>query len=201
MDKSTENQVQTQQPADQPAENQAGVTQTQQPASDQGNAGERFFTQEELNNIVAKEAKKAQEKILKQLGIEDFKSAKEGLEKFREWQESQKTEAQRQAERLQKLEADFQAVTSENETLKAQLTALKLGVSPESAADVVVLAKTLVSDEVDMEQAIQKVLDKYPHFRSQPEPKKDDKPYFSKGQHSNDGPADDFAKILLGGNQ
>lgn len=180
-----------QQTADQQADNQAGEQQTAEKQAE-----ERLFRQEDVNNIVAREAKKAQEKLLKELGIEDFNNAKEGLQKFKEWQESQKTEAEKQAERLQKLETDFQAVTSENETLKAQLSALKAGVNPESVGDVVVLAKTLVSDEVDMEQAIKLVIEKYPHFAQ--EPQEEQKPTFTTGQHTKESDLDAFAKTLLG---
>ena len=42
----------------------------------------RTFSQEEVNGLVAKESKKAQEKIFKSLGFEDIKSAKEGFEKL-----------------------------------------------------------------------------------------------------------------------
>ncbi|EGL82098.1 hypothetical protein CathTA2_2461 [Caldalkalibacillus thermarum TA2.A1] len=173
-------------------QNPEGGQRDQQPTDEQGTEQgsnqqqqqQNTFTQEDVNNIVAKEAKKAQEKLLKQLGIEDFNSAKEGLQKFKEWQESQKTEAEKQAERLQKLETDYQTVTSENETLKAQLSAMKAGVNPDSVEDVVTLAKNLVSDEVDMDQAIQKVLEKYPHFKAQQEPQQEQKPTFTTGQHT-----------------
>lgn len=133
------------------------------------NGGEtlKTFTQDDVNNLVAKEAKKAQEKLFKELGIEDFNSAKEGLEKFREWQEDQKTEAQKQAEQLQQLEQNFSSTKEENEVLKAQLSALKHKAKAESVQDVVTLAKTMVSDDVDMETAIKNVLEKYPHFKEQ----------------------------------
>ena len=147
----------------------------------------KTFTQEDVNGLVAKESKKAQEKLLKQLGIEDFKTAKDGLEKFREWQESQKTEAEKQQERLQKLEQDHSSTLSENESLKAQLSALKVGVKAESVEDVVVLAKNLVSDDVDMDEAINQVVEKYPHFKVEQQRKEgegDQKPSFSTGQHS-----------------
>lgn len=55
----------------------------------------KTFTQEEVNGLAAKEAKKAQEKIFKSLGFEDVKSAKDGLEQLKEWQDSQKTEAEK----------------------------------------------------------------------------------------------------------
>ena len=45
----------------------------------------KTFTQEEVTGLVAKEAKKAQEKIFKDLGFENFNSAKEGLQQLKEW--------------------------------------------------------------------------------------------------------------------
>ncbi|EIJ79118.1 hypothetical protein PB1_16214 [Bacillus methanolicus PB1] len=160
--------------------------QGQQPQNQQNQQDPpKTFTQDDVNNIVAKEAKKAQEKLLKQLGIEDFNSAKEGLQKFKEWQESQKTEAQKQAERLQELETNFNTVNEENASLKAQISAMKSGVHADYVQDVVILAKTLVNEETDIEAAIQKVVEKYPHFKqAQQEPQQQDpKPQFTTGQH------------------
>ena len=150
------------------------------------------FTQEDVNSIAAKEAKKAQEKLLKQLGIDDFDSAKDGLAKFKEWQESQKTEAEKQAERLKELETNFTSTSDENTSLKAQISAMKAGVSAESVEDVVTLAKTMVSDELDMDAAISKVVEKYPHFKAQQEEQKeeDKKPSFSTGQHQKQQPSE-----------
>lgn len=144
---------------------------------------DKMFTQEDLNGIVAKEAKKAQEKLLKQLGVEDFNSAKEGLTKLKEFQDAQKTEAEKQAEQLKQLEESYNNTSSENESLKAQLSALKAGVQSESIDDVVVLAKTLVSDDVDMDAAIAQVIQKYPHFAQQQVEEEPKKPSFTQGKH------------------
>ncbi len=146
----------------------------------------KTFTQDELNNIAAKEAKKAQEKLLKQLGVDDFANAKDGMAKFKEWQESQKTEAQKQAERLKELETNFSSTSEENGMLKAQISAMKVGVLAESIEDVVTLAKTMVSEDLDMDAAIAKVVEKYPHFaqmKQEEEPGEVKKPSFSTGQH------------------
>lgn len=146
---------------------------------------EKGFTQEDVNNIAAKESRKAQEKLFKELGIEDFEDAKEGMKKFREWQESQKTEAEKRDEKLESLEKEHLDTKSENEFLKAQITATKQGVIPDAIEDVVTLAQNLVSEEKDMENAIQEVIEKYPHFADvQEEEGKDDKPFFSSGEHS-----------------
>ncbi|UYG93193.1 hypothetical protein [Cytobacillus firmus] len=145
----------------------------------------KTFTQEELNGIAAKEAKKAQEKLLKQLGIEDFENAKEGMKKFQEWQEGQKTEAQKQQEQLQNLETNFKTVSEENTSLKAQVSAMKAGVNAESLEDVVTLAKTMVSDEVSMDDAIAKVVEKYPHFKGEVQQEQQGQnPKFTLGGHN-----------------
>lgn len=167
----------------------------------QGQTGsEKNFTQEDVNNIVAKEAKKAQEKLLKQLGIDDFKNAKEGLQKFREWQESQKTEAEKQAERLQELETKYNTVNEENASLKAQIAAMKAGVHADYVEDVVILAQRLVNDDTTIDDAIAKVVEKYPHFKeAQQQQQQDQKPQFSTGTHQKQtSNLDDFAKVLLG---
>src|SRR5690554_3519557 len=191
----SEEQNTQQQTADQQADNNKAGEQHNQQGTDSQKSEEQLFRQEDVNNIVAKEAKKAQEKLLKQLGIDDFKSAKEGMEKFREWQESQKTEAEKQAEQLQKLQTDYNSVSEENASLKAQIAAMKAGVKADSVEDVVVLAKTLVDDETDMDSAIKKVIEKYPHFA---EEKQEQKPSFTTGQHTKEGNMDAFAKTLLG---
>ena len=168
---------------DPPATPPAGG-QSDPPPSDPPADPPKSFTQEDVNGIAAKEARKAQEKLLKELGIEDFENAKDGLAKFREWQDSQKTEQQKQADRLKQLETNFTTTAEENADLKAQISAMKAGVQAESVADVVLLAKPMVNDDVDMEAAIAKVVEKYPHFAGQQEDKQGDgKPSFSTGQH------------------
>lgn len=147
------------------------------------------FTQEQLNAIVTRETRAKQEKMLKDLGIEDFDNAKEGMKKFQDWQESQKTEADIKNEKLTNLEKDFASTKSENQLLKAQINAVKLGVQADSVEDVVILANRLVTEDVDMDSAIKTVIEKYPHFATiQAEEKEEVKtPYFSTGSHSKRG--------------
>lgn len=142
----------------------------------------KTFTQEDVNNIATKEARKAQEKLFKDLGIEDFEDAKEGMKKFKEWQESQKTEAEKKDEKLTNLEKEHLTIKSENELLKAQISASKQGVQAESIEDVVVLAKSLVTEEIGMDKAIEMVIEKYPHFAVTQEDNKI--PKFSTGEHT-----------------
>ncbi|MGN7311462.1 hypothetical protein ACTHQ4_10190 [Alkalicoccobacillus gibsonii] len=143
---------------------------------------EKMFKQDEVNNIATKEAKKAQEKLLKQLGIDDFNNAKEGMQKFKEWQESQKTEQEKQTERLTGLETTNSTLSEENSGLKAQISAMKAGVSADSVEDVVTLAQRFLNDDTDMDAAVAKVVERYPQFAGQKQ-EEEEKPTFSNGQH------------------
>lgn len=157
----------------------------------------KTFTQEDVNGLVAKEAKKAQEKIFKDLGFENFKSAKEGLQQLKEWKDSQKSEVEKQSEALATKEKELELALSDKKNLEAKLSALTLGVNAESVDDVITLSARLVSDEVSIEDAIGQVLQKYPQFgrTEQPEEKK---PIFSAGGNPTAGTnqEDAFLKAL-----
>lgn len=177
--------TQTQPPIDQPDNQQPSDN---QPPSDQGDqqpGAEKLFTQESVNTIAAREARKAEEKLLKKLGVKDFKTAKEGLEKFNEYQDSQKTEAQKAADRAQQLEQENQTYKEQVETLQAKNAAFGMKVKPELVDDVIVLAKTMVNEETDISQAIEKVIEKHPYFKDAPIVEENkDKPSFSQGDHN-----------------
>nr|DAN17833.1 MAG TPA: Major capsid protein [Caudoviricetes sp.] len=129
----------------------------------------RTFSQEEVNGLVAKESKKAQEQIFKSLGFEDIKSAKEGFEKLKAWEDSQKSESEKSAEALTAKEQELAKALSDNKTLSAQLSALKQGVIADSVDDVIALSERLVSDEVSIDDAIKQILTKYPQFGTKQE--------------------------------
>ena len=140
----------------------------------------KTFTQEEVTGFVAKESKKAQEKIFKDLGFENFKSAKEGLQQLKEWKDSQKSEAEKQSEALAVKEKELELALSDKKNLEAKLSALTLGVNAESVDDVITLSARLVTDEVSIEDAIGQVLQKYPQF-GHAEQAEEKKPTFSVG--------------------
>lgn len=168
-----------------PTEQSGEQEQTNETGTDsQEQSEEKLFRQEDVNNIVAREAKKAQEKLLKELGIDDFDNAKDGLAKFREWQESQKTEQEKQQEKLQELQTNNETLANKNANLKAQLVAVKKGVKADSVEDVIALAERLVNDETTIDDAIKQVIEKYPQFAQSEE---EQKPNFTTGQHQTNG--------------
>lgn len=159
------------------------------------NETEKIFTQQDVNNIAAKEAKSAQEKLLKELGIEDFNSAKEGLQKFQEWQDAQKTDAEKKDEQVNQLTDTNTSLQAENNTLKAQLSAMKQGVNSESIEDVVALAERQVSDDVTLDDAIKAVIEKYPHFKAVQEVNSNKPTFINSDTGNNDGELDAFEAL------
>lgn len=171
------------------------------PTPDGGNGGNpeppatqeppKTFTQEDMNNVAAKEAKKAQEKLLKQLGIEDFNSAKDGLAKFREWQDSQKSEQEKLNEQLTSYESQVKESENTIFSLKAENAAIKVGITEEKNLNAVItLAKTKVSDDIDITKAIEMVVEEFPHFKGVvEEAPTTPKPTFTHGQHQKGTPS------------
>lgn len=116
---------------------------------------EKTFTQEEVNKMIKDRVAREKKGQL----------SKEELKAYQEWKESQKTEAQKQSEALTNAEAKAKAEEERANTLEAKVTCLSKGVLAGSVDDVVILAKAMVSDDVTMDQAVDKVLEKYPSFK------------------------------------
>lgn len=162
-------------------ENKDVVEEVLEQQEEQEEQEEPTLKQSDVNNLVAKESKKAQEKLLKQLGVEDFNNAKEGLAKFKEWQESQKTEAEKQVEALEQTNKALQEVAQAKKQLEYKLVAFEVGVNKESLEDALILAERLVNDEIDITTALQKVVEKYPQFGATKQ--ESPKPTFSSGTY------------------
>lgn len=116
---------------------------------------EKTFTQEEVNRMIKDRVAREKKGQL----------SKEELKAYQEWKESQKTEAQKQSEALTNAEKAKQYAEERANTLEAKVTCLSKGVLADSVDDVVILAKAMVSEEVTMDQAVDKVLEKYPSFK------------------------------------
>lgn len=93
----------------------------------------------------------------------DAPSAEE-LAEFRKWQESQKSDAEKNAAAISKAEKAREAAEAKAASAELKLTAMKQGVTAEALDDVIALAKTKISDKVTAEQAIEDIVKKYPSF-------------------------------------
>lgn len=139
------------------------------------------FTQDQLE-----EAKQQQEAaLLKKLGVENLDQLKQTVKGWNEYQESQKTEQEKTNEKLTAFETQLQEKNESLFNLQAENAAIKSGITEEKNLNAVItLAKTKVSDDIDITKAIEMVVEEFPHFKGVvEEPQGTPKPTFTTGQH------------------
>ena len=149
----------------------------------------KTFTQDELDKIV-------KERVAR---VKKDQPTKEELEAFKQWQESQKTEEEKKNEAL--TNAEKARVAAEERALLAEtkVTCLSKGVASTSVDDVVILAKAMLNDDLTMEQAIDKVLEKYPSFKGEQQKQEQNKNGFIIGANNTKqkvNPNDEIARAF-----
>ena len=122
-----------------------------------GGKSGKTFTQEEVNRLMKAEKESAKKALLKELGVEDAKSAKEGLAKYKEILDKDKSAAEKAGEALAteqkaKAEAEKRALLAE-----AKVEVLSAGCKPEYLDDVITLAMTKVSDDKDLAAVVKEM--------------------------------------------
>ena len=142
---------------------------------------QKTFTQEQVNGIASKEAKQAQEKMLRELGFEDFDNAKDGLEKYKEWQKTQQTEQEQLAAEVEELKNKRAKTEAQYNQLLAQNEALKLGADPERMDDLIKLAMASMTEDATLSEVMQSTVEKYPIFLK----KETTKPYIQSAETPN----------------
>lgn len=122
-----------------------------------GSQSRKTFTQEYVNALLKKEKESAKKALLKELGVEDAKSAKDGLAKYKETLEKDKTDIQKAqdtvaAETKAKQEAEKRALLAE-----AKVEVLSAGCKPEYLDDVITLAMAKVSEDKDLATVVKEM--------------------------------------------
>ena len=117
---------------------------------------EKTFTQKELDDIVKQRLDRAKKDM----------PSKDELKAFREWKDSQKTAEQKAAEQLAEVAAARDSAEREKSRLEIKVSCLAKGVPADAADDVIALAERFIDDDTTIEKAVEKVLEKYPSFRS-----------------------------------
>ena len=126
-----------------------GNVDTQTTDKNEGQA-EKTFTQEELNKIVQERLDKEKKKM----------PSKEDLKAFKDWQESQKTAEQKQAEK----DAEYQKTLNELNTLKQTNAVLSAGVNRDDADYVLFKVSKM---EGEFEENLAKFLKDNPKYLKQ----------------------------------
>lgn len=126
---------------------------------------EKTFTQADVDKMIKDRLAREKKNQL----------SKDELEAYKAWKESQKTEEEKKNEALTNAEKARIAAEEKAAALEAKVTALSKGVKSDSVDDVVILAKAMVTEEVTIEQAIDKVLEKYPSFKGEQQQQEENK--------------------------
>lgn len=121
------------------------------------NSSGKTFTQEEVNRLMKAEKESAKKALLKELGVDDAKTAKEGLAKYREILDKDKTDAERAKEGLAaetraKGEAERRALLAE-----AKVEALSAGCNPVYLDDLITLASSRVTEDKDLAAVVKEM--------------------------------------------
>lgn len=125
---------------------------------------EKTFSQEDVTRVGKKEHRSGYAKAIKDLGFADVESAKEALKAYEEWQESQKSEADKQADLIASKDKELTEALDANKRLEAKLSALSQGVNADSVDDVIALSERLVNEDTTIDEAIKQIVGKYPQF-------------------------------------
>lgn len=125
---------------------------------------EKIFSQEDVTRVGKKEHRSGYAKAIKDLGFADVESAKEALKAYEEWQESQKTEADKQTELIASKDKELTEALDANKRLEAKLAAFSQGVDADSVDDVIALSERLVNEDTTIDEAIKQIVGKYPQF-------------------------------------
>ena len=88
----------------------------------------KTFTQEDVNALISRESKKAIEKVLKDLGVENVDNAKDGLAKLKEFQDGQKTDNEKLLSKIGEYETLQETNKTELETANNKLAMLEAGI-------------------------------------------------------------------------
>lgn len=125
--------------------------------SEGGGSSPRTFTQEDVNRLLKAERESSKKSLLRELGVEDAKTAREGLVRYKEILDKDKSEAERAEESLAaetkaKLEAEGRAQMAE-----AKLEILSSGGKREYLDDLITLALPRVSEDKNLPTVVKEM--------------------------------------------
>lgn len=125
----------------------------------QGTGGKsgKTFTQEDVNRLLKAEKESAKKNLLKELGVEDAKSAKEGLAKYKEILEKDKTDTQKAQDTATQATKDKEAAEARALLAEAKVEVLSAGCKPEYLDDVITLALKRVTDDTTLADVVKEM--------------------------------------------
>ena len=124
--------------------------------------GEKTFTQDDVNRMMTREKKQGANSVYNELGIKP--GDKKSIEAVKKFLESQKTDAQKEAESIAANNAALEEANRKLALAEAKAEAMQLGVQAQFVDDAVTLALGKVANEegTDIKTALGELKTKYP---------------------------------------
>lgn len=122
----------------------------------------KTFTQDEVNQLIGGAKTKAQEKILKDLGIDNIDNVKDALKRLKEKQEAEMTEVERHKKQNEELTKKLTEIENAKNTAETKSLMLMKGIDKDKIERALKLANTFDGETID--QKIDMMLKEYPEF-------------------------------------
>lgn len=115
---------------------------------------EKKFTQADLTATATKEKKQGRAAAFREMGFKSEKEAKEQLEAFRKYQESQLTPEQKTAAQIKQANDDKSDAEKRAEAAENKLAAIQAGVKKDAVDDAVAIAMMKVSEDKSLDDVL-----------------------------------------------
>ena len=143
-----------------PDDGSAGTTPTDSGSAGTGNPPDGAKTGDDIEAKAQKIADAMLAKKMKNM------PSKEEFQAFKKWQDEQKTEAQRIADAQKQIEHDKQDAQAQLARANAMVSVIKAGIKAEKVEDAIILAMARTTDELSVEDAIKKIADENPSWKT-----------------------------------
>lgn len=114
----------------------------------------KTFTQTEVKRMMTKEKREGRKAMLNSLGFKTEEEAKKASAFYNSYVESQKTDAEKDAEKQKSLEDDKSSAEKRAEEAEMKLACLMAGVNKESVEDIMAIAKNKVTEDTSLEDVL-----------------------------------------------
>lgn len=146
-------------------DDQDGGEQTPPPENQEQQEETKSYTQSELTKMLATERGREKNKLIKGLGFDNEDALKTIISNYKTNEDANKTDLEKAKTLATDYETKYNNLVVDNKNLGYKMTAIELGVKPDSTSDVLALAERKVTDDIDINASIKNVLEVYPQFK------------------------------------
>lgn len=131
-------------------DNNSGSDEKKNEENNQNKSDEKMFTQEQVNNMMAKEKHEGKRSVLSALGFKTEEEAKSAVSLYNALVNSQKSEEEKHKSELDKANEEKTESLKRAEAAENKLACFEAGVNKDSIDDVMAIAVTKITENKDL---------------------------------------------------